>query len=159
MIRPLVVSTKRSDARRSSVRGARCRPRSEGVEEGARGAAEPGVAGVGDRPLRKRSRGSDIPMAVNGGGFAAGRPRISARSARCLGGQSGHHSTRQNSPWLISTAARVADETEGRRGVEMGPWGPLGSGPRCQVLSHVFARCASQKTYGHARIARDSPWP
>ena len=36
VIRPLVVSTKRSDARRSSVRGARCRPRSEGVEEGAR---------------------------------------------------------------------------------------------------------------------------
>ena len=23
-------------------------------------------------------------------------------------------------------------------------------------MSHIFARCASQKTYGHARIARDS---
>ena len=30
----------------------------------------------------------------------------------------------------------------------------LGSGPRYQILSHVFARCASQKTHGHARIAR-----
>ena len=29
----------------------------------------------------------------------------------------------------------------------------LGSGPRYQVLSHVFAHCASQKTHGHARIA------
>ena len=33
---------------------------------------------------------------------------------------------------------------------------PIGSGPRHQILSHVFARCASQKTYGHARIACDS---
>ena len=32
----------------------------------------------------------------------------------------------------------------------------IGSGPRYQILSHVFARCVSQKTYGHARIARDS---
>ena len=34
----------------------------------------------------------------------------------------------------------------------------IGSGPRYQILSHVFARCAtaSQKTYGHARITRDS---
>ena len=34
----------------------------------------------------------------------------------------------------------------------------LGSGPMYQILSRVFARCAtaSQKTYGHARIARDS---
>ena len=32
----------------------------------------------------------------------------------------------------------------------------LGSGPRYQILSHVFARCASQKTHGHARIARVS---
>ena len=31
----------------------------------------------------------------------------------------------------------------------------LGSGPRYQILrvSHVFARCSSQKTDGHARIA------
>ena len=29
----------------------------------------------------------------------------------------------------------------------------VGSGPRYQILSHVFARCPSQKTYGHARIA------
>ena len=28
-----------------------------------------------------------------------------------------------------------------------------GSGPRYQILSHFFARCASQKTHGHARIA------
>ena len=34
--------------------------------------------------------------------------------------------------------------------------GELGSGPRYQILSHVFARCVSQKTHGHARIARDS---
>ena len=27
---------------------------------------------------------------------------------------------------------------------------------RYQILSHVFARCASQKTHGHARIARVS---
>ena len=32
----------------------------------------------------------------------------------------------------------------------------LGSGPRYQILSHVFARCASLKTHGHARIARDT---
>ena len=32
----------------------------------------------------------------------------------------------------------------------------IGSGPRYQILSHVFARCVSQKTYGHARIARES---
>ena len=32
-------------------------------------------------------------------------------------------------------------------------WGTLGSGPRYQILSHVFARCASQKTYCHARFA------
>ena len=31
---------------------------------------------------------------------------------------------------------------------------PVGSGPRYQILSHVFARCASQTTHGHARIAR-----
>ena len=30
----------------------------------------------------------------------------------------------------------------------------LGSGPRYQILSHIFARCASQKTHEHARIAR-----
>ena len=30
---------------------------------------------------------------------------------------------------------------------------PIGSGPRYQILSHVFARCASQKTYCHARFA------
>ena len=29
----------------------------------------------------------------------------------------------------------------------------VGSGPRYQISSHVFARCASQKTHGHARIA------
>ena len=29
----------------------------------------------------------------------------------------------------------------------------LGSGPRYQILSHVFARCASKKKYWHARIA------
>ena len=34
--------------------------------------------------------------------------------------------------------------------------GEVGSGPRFQILSHVFARCASQKTHGHARIARVS---
>ena len=32
----------------------------------------------------------------------------------------------------------------------------LGSGLRYQILLHVFARCASQKTYSHARIARYS---
>ena len=32
----------------------------------------------------------------------------------------------------------------------------LGSGPRYQILSHVFARCASQKTHGQARIARET---
>ena len=32
----------------------------------------------------------------------------------------------------------------------------LGSGPRYQILSHVFGRCASQTTHGHARIARVS---
>ena len=32
----------------------------------------------------------------------------------------------------------------------------LGSGPRYQILSHVFAHCASQTTHGHARIARVS---
>ena len=34
----------------------------------------------------------------------------------------------------------------------------LGSGPRYQILSHVFACCTSQKTYsdGHVRITRDS---
>ena len=32
----------------------------------------------------------------------------------------------------------------------------LGSGPRYQILSHVFARCASQRTHGHAKIARIS---
>ena len=36
------------------------------------------------------------------------------------------------------------------------PRGQLGSGPRYQILSHVFACCASQKTHGHARIARVS---
>ena len=30
----------------------------------------------------------------------------------------------------------------------------LGSGPRFQILSHIFARCSSQTTHGHARIAR-----
>ena len=30
----------------------------------------------------------------------------------------------------------------------------LGSGKRYQILSHVFARCASQTTHGHARITR-----
>ena len=29
----------------------------------------------------------------------------------------------------------------------------VGSGPRYQILSHVFSRCASQKTHGHARNA------
>ena len=37
-----------------------------------------------------------------------------------------------------------------------GPGWPLGSGPRYQILSHGFARCASQKTHEHARIARVS---
>ena len=32
--------------------------------------------------------------------------------------------------------------------------GKLGSGPRYQILSQVFAHCASQKTHWHARIAR-----
>ena len=32
----------------------------------------------------------------------------------------------------------------------------LGSGQRYQILSHVFARCASQKTHWHARIAHFS---
>ena len=31
----------------------------------------------------------------------------------------------------------------------------VGSGPRYQILSHVFARCASQKTHWHTRIARE----
>ena len=34
--------------------------------------------------------------------------------------------------------------------------GAVGSGPRYQILSHVFARCTSKKNYGRARIARDS---
>ena len=29
----------------------------------------------------------------------------------------------------------------------------IGSGPRNQILSHVFAHCTSQKTYCHARIS------
>ena len=29
----------------------------------------------------------------------------------------------------------------------------VGSGPRYQILLHVFARCSSKKTHGHARIA------
>ena len=33
---------------------------------------------------------------------------------------------------------------------------PVGSGQRYQILLHVFARCASQKTHGHARIARET---
>ena len=32
----------------------------------------------------------------------------------------------------------------------------LGSGPRYMIMSHCFARCASQKTLGHARIARNA---
>ena len=32
----------------------------------------------------------------------------------------------------------------------------LGSGQRYQILSHVFARCMSQKTHWHARIARET---
>ena len=36
------------------------------------------------------------------------------------------------------------------------PWGVHCSGQRFQILSHVFARCASQKTHGHARIARET---
>ena len=32
----------------------------------------------------------------------------------------------------------------------------LGSGPRYQILSHVFACCASQKTQGQKRIARET---
>ena len=32
----------------------------------------------------------------------------------------------------------------------------VGSSPRYQILSHVFARCASHTTHGHARIARVS---
>ena len=32
----------------------------------------------------------------------------------------------------------------------------LGSCLRYQILSHVFARCASQKTQGHARLARET---
>ena len=32
----------------------------------------------------------------------------------------------------------------------------IGSGPRYQILSHVSARCASQTTHGHARVARVS---
>ena len=32
----------------------------------------------------------------------------------------------------------------------------VGSGPRYQILSLVFARCASQKTHRHARIARET---
>ena len=32
----------------------------------------------------------------------------------------------------------------------------VGSGPRYQILSHVFGRCASQTTHGHARIARET---
>ena len=37
-------------------------------------------------------------------------------------------------------------------------WGSeaVGSGPRYQILLHVFARCTSQKTHGHAIIARVS---
>ena len=34
--------------------------------------------------------------------------------------------------------------------------GSLGSGPRYQILSHVYARWASQKTYGRARVVYDS---
>ena len=30
----------------------------------------------------------------------------------------------------------------------------VGSGPRYQILSHIFARCTSQNTHGHARITR-----
>ena len=37
----------------------------------------------------------------------------------------------------------------------MQQWLPLiGSGPRHQILQHVFARCASQKTHWHTRITR-----
>ena len=32
----------------------------------------------------------------------------------------------------------------------------IGSGPRFQILSHVFACCTSQKTHWHARIARET---
>ena len=32
----------------------------------------------------------------------------------------------------------------------------IGSGPRYQILSHVFARGVSQKKHGHARIARET---
>ena len=34
--------------------------------------------------------------------------------------------------------------------------GGVGSGPRYQILSHVFARCVSKKEHWHARIARAS---
>ena len=32
----------------------------------------------------------------------------------------------------------------------------IGCGPRYQILSHVFASCASQKKHWHARIARET---
>ena len=35
-------------------------------------------------------------------------------------------------------------------------WLAIGSGQRFQILSHVFSRCASQTTHGHAKIARVS---
>ena len=60
-----------------------------------------------------------------------------------------------------SSPGRAEDSSAGRlasiRTSSDPSQGGLGSGPRHQILSHVFARCASQKTHGHARIARVSP--
>ena len=107
-------------------------------------------AGTTRRPCRRRllwpcgyrtfGRVPGRPMAAYGRfGFAAGaRPSALPRLRRA-----------QQRP------ARLVVMATYRRA---GPGKPcaVGSGPRYQILSHVFARCATEKTYGHARIARDS---
>ena len=110
-----------------------------------------------------------------GWGCAETRPSGRSLTLSCLGGGCCRRTRKRcgggiPTPSCPSWAGRAAASASASRcrspavGVAAGLLGvfrsrqlpfALGSGPRYQILSHVFARCASQKTYGHARIARD----
>ena len=146
----------------------RVRARTAGVRAGggggvfADGAAREGAQKHSWRCWRRRRRTSRESLAR---GLSESQPvgGPGRRGSRCLGAARPSLAPARAPPSAVreapESAVTAAAPSAGRRhggGAAVEGRGLVGSGPRYQISSHFFARCASQKTHGHARIARET---
>ena len=93
-------------------------------------------------------------MQRRGGGVgAAERRRATLCTASCSGAGAAYSGVRRGGGVGTAWGRHIYG---GGKGMARGRRGAVGSGPRYQILSHVFACCSSKKKHGHARIARET---